>query len=502
MDDMTDFEELIDLNIYFLNASQKSTQEPLNEVLDKMCEALDESNLAMDNNIFSNGISNNPKDPHENVTDVNERESISVPGCLDNDSVDIENKDKINYSSIINTYDQKNDNGTNERLTNGVIEEFESILAAKCLESDYENNKTNEIITNNENEIDEIVAKEDVIDLDEFEDILAYNYFGNYCIDENETNDIGDTNPREDKNKFGQIVSNDDLDELKVILATEYLENSNLEDEVDKIGNNNMTNDEVIDLDVFTSQNLYPVKDCTGAEMCNSNTTQQKYEINIVPYEVPVELDVESNVKLECAEICQEKYINSDCDDGYDSSDFEFITENEASKAGLITKLNKITIDENKYIQNSAVKLGISISKIPNDNIGISNSLINEASPLDYVKYSKYRYQRCYAQHSSEQHVIPEGERYLDMFRGQYAPLVLNNLYSMGNKKCVPSGLMTARTEDPGADLLYRDPENDENYKKYKGDADECLKKILATYPELNKRKKRRLTLKRCCNLY
>ncbi|XP_063544370.1 homeobox-like protein HDP1 [Cydia strobilella] len=477
--DMTDFEELIDLNIYFLSDSQNSTQGPLNDVLDKMCEAMDERNLAIDNNIKYNGISNNPKDPHENMTDVNELESISVPARLVNDSEDIENKDKINNCSNTNTFEQKKyNNRTKETITNGVIE-FESILAATCLKNGYMKDKTNEITTNNENEVNEIVANDEVIDLEEFEDILDTNCFGNDCKEDESAN----TN---DKNGLSQIVSNDDLDELKVILATEYLENSNLEEVVDKTDNTNVTNDEVIDLDEFISQNLYFDKDSTGVENCNSNTTslEQNYETNnIVPYEVPVKLAVASNNKLVAAEICEEKDINSE--DGYNSSDFEFITEDEASKAGLIIKIDKITIDENKYTQNRAVK-------IPNDNIGISNSRKNEASPLDYIKYSKYRYRRCYAQRSPEQHVIPEGDRYLDMFRGQYAPMVLNNLYSMGNKKCVPCGLMIAGTEDPGAELLFRAPKDHDNFKKYKGDADECLKKILATYPADNKRKKRR----------
>ncbi|XP_063631349.1 uncharacterized protein LOC134802644 [Cydia splendana] len=492
MDDMTDFEELIDLNIYFLSDSQKSTEGPLNDVLDEMCEAMDERNLAMDNNINSNGISNNPKDLHENTTNVNELESISVPGCLGNDSVDIEDKDKINYCSFTNTFEQNDDNRINESITNGIIEEFASILAATwptCLENGYIKDNTNEITTNNENEGKEIVANE-VIDLDEFEELLAKNCFGNDCIeieDESETNDIGDTSQHGDKNEFGQIVSNDDLDDFKVdsILVTEYLEYSNLEEIIDKTDDTNVTNDEVIDLDEFISQNLFLDKDSTGVENCNSNTTSlEKYEINnIVPYEVPVELEVESD-NIKATEICEEKYINCHSEDGYDSSDFEFITEDEASKAGLITKFDKITIDENKYALKSAVK-------IPNDNIGISNSRKNEASPSDYIKYSKYRYRRCYAHRSPEPHVMPEGERYLDMFRGQYAPIVLNNLFSMGNKKCVPSGLMTAGTEDPGAELLFRPPEDDVHYKKYKGDADECLKKILATYPAENRKKRR-----------
>ncbi|XP_063391293.1 putative uncharacterized protein DDB_G0282499 [Cydia fagiglandana] len=487
MDDMTDFEELIDLNIYLLSDSQKSTQGPLNDVLDEMCEAMDERNLSMNNNINSNGVSNNPNDLHENTRNVNELESISVSGCLGNDSVDIENKDSKN-----NTFEQNNDNNrTNESITNGIIEEFESILAATCLDNGYVKDKTNEITTNNENEVSKIDANE-VINLDEFEDILATNCFGNDCIeieDECETNDIGDTGQYEDKNGLSQIASNDDLDEFKEdsILATEYLKYSNLEEFVGKTDNINMINDEIIDLDEFISQNLYLDKDSTGVENCNSNTSIKKYEINnIVPYEVPIELEVESN-KLVAAEKCEEKYINCDSDDGYDSSDFEFITEDEASKAGLITKFDKIIIDENRK-QNIAVH-GTSTSKII---IGISNTRKNEASPSDYIKYSKYRYRRWYAHRSPEPHVIPEGERYLDMFRGQYAPIVLNNLFSMGNKKCVPSGLMTAGIEDPGAELLFRAPEEDVHYKKYKGDADDCLKKILATYPAENRRKKRR----------
>ncbi|XP_048002047.1 reticulocyte-binding protein 1-like [Leguminivora glycinivorella] len=462
MGDLTDFEELIALHKYFLSDSQKSSQEPLNDVLDRMCEIIDDSNLTMEYDINMNETSDNP---NVNTTYVNELESISVLKDIGKDTVDIVNKDKINDYSNNNANEQKYND---EVSTSNILEEFESILAAKAMGN-------------------EIVTKDESIDMEEFKDILGDNScFGDGVIsDESEINDI-DRND-ESINKIGQVVANDDLDEFQVILATEYLKDSNLEGKVDKTEDDNITindeviakdenDEEIIDLDDFISEKLYYVED-NVAENCESNATSIH---RIESYEVPIELEVESN-RLEATEKCADGInISSDSEDGYNSSDFEFITEEDASKAGLITKFNKITINENK----TAVRI---------PNTGKFESRKNEASPSDYIKYSKYKYRRCYAQRSTENHTIPEGERYLYMFRGEYAPVVLNNLHGMGNKKCIPSGLMTPGTEDPGVDLLFRAPEEEEHYKQYKDDADECLKKILATYPQENKKKKRRL---------
>lgn len=107
---------------------------------------------------------------------------------------------------------------------------------------------------------------------------------------------------------------------------------------------------------------------------------------------------------------------NLDC--SFHSSDFEFITEEEAKEVGFIINFRRPT----ENVDDSTIS----------DHIIEPSHIIND---------------------EMKSHVIPVGENFLTLFQGPYAPALLSSIYFMENKSVQPSKTMSVEFEGIGFDM-------------------------------------------------
>ncbi|XP_028178939.1 uncharacterized protein LOC114366306 [Ostrinia furnacalis] len=190
------------------------------------------------------------------------------------------------------------------------------------------------------------------------------------------------------------------------------------------------------------------------------NIQDEKPKITI---EISPQIQYIANVNTDCCKKTKEDIIiiisDSESDDscsGYHSSDFEFITEEEARADGF-KNFNKTNTIENE------------VTKTVEETQKPSCSNNNE----------EYR----------QNHQIPVGEGYFDLFRGYHAPTTP----FMFENKCMGL-LLNAEYAGVGFDMrvLSRQIQEFEDDDEYKEEAEECAKKILRMYPRENRKRRRR----------
>ncbi|XP_073965015.1 uncharacterized protein isoform X2 [Choristoneura fumiferana] len=411
MDNLVDFEALIDINEVLVTMEkierevQNISQNSLIDAFDKMCDEDDIKN--------------------SEITTVNADSNLSIKkntGCTD----DLINAD--NFGDIFNEM----------RMS---VDTLEKLRQREFSITDI----------NTENNIPKIVQPTHVIsendpaiNLDEFEMIFNDICVSN-CKIENESI-LSDTQTQKEET----VTSNNviDVDEIADKLNDDTVGNDInkiVTDNLKPYGQCSLENQATVTLKPNKTEN-YVIIDLDSAETdtdCN----------NIMKHEIKKRDNLKTIVSKETGIIT----LSSDSeDDGYNSSDFEFITESEAKKNCLA----KTSIQNYSYYN------------------------------ADYMKYHKSRYLPCKVISSKakrESHVIPQGQTYLDLFRGMYAPAVVNNLYYASRKRVLP---VTSMTIQDGYGFDVYENKCEEN-QEYKNEANESLKKIRFLYPEENRERRR-----------
>lgn len=179
--------------------------------------------------------------------------------------------------------------------------------------------------------------------------------------------------------------------------------------------------------------------------------------------------------------------VNDDLDfcNGYHSSDFEFITESDAEIEGFITKTDEIKKSESKRVGTSGnaspnkdkpgSKKDFNDSQIP--NYSTSNEYFhqpdasNSKTNTNFDNYNKTSnavdYRQNYAKHSRLNHVIPQGNEYLNLFQGIYAPM-FTDLFFLESKTGRAQRCMNVQYEGVGFDIRMASTEDSDEECKYR----------------------------------
>nr|XP_049697628.1 uncharacterized protein LOC110384670 [Helicoverpa armigera] len=183
-------------------------------------------------------------------------------------------------------------------------------------------------------------------------------------------------------------------------------------------------------------------------------------------------------------------YISSDADegdtqssecDGYNSSDFEFISEAEAKLDGLIINF------KGANRQNSCHN----ISEFENDEgFNIDEVLDPCEGPSGQNRPRNQFEDRSYR----DNHRIPLGDDYLALFQGIYNPVLpMSEIFFLENKS-VRTSAMNSQYDGIGfvKQLALRRQQPDSSEDEFADEAKECAKQILKTYPRDNRKRRRR----------
>ncbi|RVE46516.1 hypothetical protein evm_008807 [Chilo suppressalis] len=177
----------------------------------------------------------------------------------------------------------------------------------------------------------------------------------------------------------------------------------------------------------------------------------------------------------------------------YHSSDFEFITEEEANRNIFINN-NTVPIDVNSIRRLKTIEIsrdsGFNDSNCSQNSPGPSWRNFNvsdyrsareryEAANFDINAYTDRQYRR--------NHIVPDANGYLDLFQGVFSPVTP---FMLENKSTMP--LRYVQYEGVGFDLWAVNGGPDESDNEYEEEAEETARKILNMYPEENRRKRRR----------
>ncbi|CAB3241909.1 unnamed protein product [Arctia plantaginis] len=246
------------------------------------------------------------------------------------------------------------------------------------------------------------------------------------------------------------------------------------------------------------------------------------------------DVDVSSKAnKKDIIPITFEEYTESTSSDGYHSSDFEFITESDAELDEYIINFSRNKFCNNDIYHNSkcrGVLSGDVFDRRSTSQIkGLNSKIANPAessrkynTQLDMD--SKNSSNLSNGPHSSskdsrnvsdlgegpsglnrplydysnrdyrQNHLIPEGEGYLALFRGAYNPILpMSDIILLENKSIRPSP-MNIQYEGIGFDkqLIWRKCQQDSSDDEYEDEAKESMEKILFTYPDYNRKPKRK----------
>ncbi|XP_059058842.1 uncharacterized protein LOC131852218 [Achroia grisella] len=239
---------------------------------------------------------------------------------------------------------------------------------------------------------------------------------------------------------------------------------------------NTIDNPPIIDLDEFDSILEKTTSKINDNEYDPLNNREVKTKTNKETVNIDV-ISINSNDEVAGFESNNVNCIdvNDDSSDNcsYHSSDFEFITEEEANIDGFIINFRAKTVNKKQA----------EFDKLKNaSGINFHRHYLPGTSRVEYADEFSYR----------ENHIIPEGDEYLSLFQGIYAP-VFAPLHFMENKS-VRSNCMNVEFEGIGFDMKLLNKKNmeDTTEEAYKEEAEESARKILEMYPADNRKRRRR----------
>lgn len=386
MDNLVDFEALIDINEIMVTMEkmerevQNISQNSFIDVLDKMCDEDEIENTKVINlNTDSKMSAQENTDSPDDVMNLD-----CFGGILNEMRMSLDTVEKLRQREFSIT-------AINTEINEQNIESVDPSNISKIV-------KTARYISEND----------PVIDLNEFEMI-----FNDICVSN-------------DKIESQSILNTTKIQKEKTLTSSNVIDLDEIEDTV---------NDHIVQHDKSdtVTDTLKLNGECSLENQATVNLGANKTETESDDVGNNLNHDVikkEDNLKTNVSK----STLSPDSeDDGYNSSDFEFITESDAKK-NCLAKTN---------LQNY--------------------SYYN----ADYRKYHKSRYLPCKvisAKAKRVSHVIPQGESYLDLFRGMYAPAVVNNLYYASRKRVLPVTSMTVQ-DGCGFDVFENNCEENQECK-------------------------------------
>ncbi|XP_060808587.1 uncharacterized protein LOC132903738 [Amyelois transitella] len=246
----------------------------------------------------------------------------------------------------------------------------------------------------------------------------------------------------------------------------------NIKDDVISINSNESLifciSDHSVDLDAISlaSNNIFALEksNATSIEI-DIDLSREISSQNVLDTNDLIDLDevnhTDNDFENECKENSTNFDTNSNC--SYHSSDFELITEEEAKKDGIIINFKR------------------------NDGI------VRECNDENYIEmylpgYNEVTYR--------DNHRIPDGDEFYDLFRGAHAPANVPDLF-LENKAVVPAQCMSVEKE--ASEFNFWDINKGENANRideeYLDEAKETAKRILEFYQTDNKRRRSRRCL-------
>ncbi|XP_075988075.1 uncharacterized protein LOC142984405 [Anticarsia gemmatalis] len=262
-----------------------------------------------------------------------------------------------------------------------------------------------------------------------------------------------------------------------------------------------LQNDEVINLDeisdIFDNLVTETISISSQEDLEPNNNENAVKNLNIIDnMSLNTHIDTttikkESHFEIELDTISISSEETKSSDDGYNSSDFEFITEEEAKMEGFIINFGRNNSSNSEFSSNTN-------SSYAHHSKEFSPSTRNDGSKEFDPGEGPSGIHRPIVDDSTrdyrQNHEIPQEEGYLDLFRGQYNPLLpLSDIIMLENKSIRPSA-MNVQYEGIGFDmqLIVRRNRLDSSEEEYEDEARESVKKILRMYPGENRTKRRR----------
>ncbi|KAJ8707066.1 hypothetical protein PYW08_011200 [Mythimna loreyi] len=172
-------------------------------------------------------------------------------------------------------------------------------------------------------------------------------------------------------------------------------------------------------------------------------------------------------------------------DDGYNSSDFEFISESEANMAGIIINY-QLENHQNLSQANSEPIIFCfdEENRQENEQFDPGEGPSRQNRPRNEFEDRRYR----------NDHRVPIGDDYLGLFQGIYNPLLpMSDILFLENKS-VRTSAMNIQYAGIGFEkqLVMRRHQPDSSEDEFEDEAKESAKKILNMYPGANRKRPRR----------
>ncbi|XP_035455059.2 uncharacterized protein DDB_G0287625 [Spodoptera frugiperda] len=296
-------------------------------------------------------------------------------------------------------------------------------------------------VVDNESKIKEInstnVVDEVNLQLKEFEEVLVN-------IDDYLTTDNLETQCSLNSNELDDILN--EIDTANEDLHTE-INNNNISDETNP---NNIMNDRKVS---------------NNSEIIDVISINSSIDEEISENEVTIDLISDSDDSESC--------------EGYHSSDFEFISETEARMDGFIINFRQNRPNED--LEQFHGYPGQFAEELFGDRLSDPGE-----GPSNRNEFEDRTYR--------DNHRIPEGDNYLQLFQGLYNPLMaVSEIYFLENKS-VRTSAMNSQYDGMGFDkqLAMRRHQPDSSEDEFGDDAKTTAGKILNMYPRENRKRRRR----------
>ncbi|XP_047038092.1 uncharacterized protein LOC124643241 [Helicoverpa zea] len=436
-------------------SSKKNMVSHTDSILTSKDTSLNINNNSQDHNIDTilrtNNVKGTKKDASFEITEkpnsnnsLHSVEDVPLeisPNNIKTDQILPEFKVPNDIKPAITTFNEDIEKNCDERPINANTNVLEPVIIADGLVCNKEATAFNdkELTTNEACSLN--IADETLQSLKEFEETL-----NNY----------------ESSNNFRtEYINLDDFYEIFNALDTVNDDNST-KVLIDSKNNNDDDVKIIEDVNVFEDIDVISINSST--KDCQSQTEDVKETIYISLSSDADEVDTQS----------------SECD-GYNSSDFEFISEAEAKLDGLIINFKGVNRQNSShYISEFENVEGFNIDEVFDPCEGPSG----QNRPRNQFEDRSYR----------NNHQIPLGDDYLALFQGIYNPVLpMSEIFFLENKS-VRTSAMNSQYDGIGfvKQLALRRQQPDSSEDEFADEAKECAKQILKTYPRDNRKRRRR----------
>ncbi|KAJ8704600.1 hypothetical protein PYW07_011788 [Mythimna separata] len=337
---------------------------------------------------------------------------------------------------------------------------------------------------------DETAINSSIIDLKEIE--TTHNEAGSNCANNSETNNVIDDETIQGLKEFEAVLNNID----KPVLTDEFgIEIINLDELNNIFDDMDAVNEDVFSIDssdndkeVYNNDENIENATCNEKELTDSNNAiNSDLNDNIDIISINSFSEDEKSQTEESKDTVSTNVVSqeTDSDDGYNSSDFEFISESEANMAGIV--INYRLENHQNLLQTNSEPLIFCFdeeNREENEPSDPGEGPSRQNRPRNEFEDRSYR----------NDHRIPIGDDYLGLFQGIYNPLLpMSDIIFLENKS-VRVSAMNMQYDGIGFEkqLVMRRHQPDSSEDEFEDEAKESAKKILNMYPGENRKRRRR----------